>query len=107
VAKRTELQVSDQTNPGGAGDFRGSAADKRKDETVMVNADDLSNLVSSARQDPPAPAEQPAPAAAPAYQPPAAPAPAATSSGPPVALIAGILGVVAVIAVIFLVVAVL
>lgn len=85
--------MSDQTNPAGAGDFRGSAADKRKDETVMVNADDLSNLVSSARQDP-----VPPPAA-----PPVAPTPAAPSSGPPVALIAGILGVVALIIVIALI----
>jgi len=87
--------VSDQ-NPGGAGDFRGSAADKRKDETVMVNADDLSNLVSSARQEPAAPI--------PPVAPPAAPAPVATSSGPNVALIAGILGVAALVIAIALIV---
>ena len=56
--------MSDQTNPaGGPEDFRGSAADKRKDETVMVNADDLSNLVANARQ---APVPPPGPAQAPA-----------------------------------------
>ena len=55
--------MSDQ-NPGGA-DFR--ATDKRKDETVMVNADDLSNLVADARQVPPAnPAPAPVAPAAPA-----------------------------------------
>lgn len=92
--------MSDQTNPGGgADDFRGTAAEKRKDETVMVNAEDLSKLVSNARQE--SAAAEPRPAAA--YQPPAAPAPAA-KSGPPVALIAGLLGVVAVIIVIVLVV---
>ena len=41
--------MSDQ-NAGGA-DFR--ATDRRRDETVMVNADDLSNLVAEARQTPP------------------------------------------------------
>lgn len=92
--------MSDQTNLGGAGDFRGSAADKRKDETVMVNADDLSNLVSSARQEP----EPQVPPAQPVQAPYAPPAALPAKSGPPVALIAGILGVVAVIAVIALLV---
>jgi hypothetical protein len=89
--------VSDQTNPSG-GDFRGSAADKRKDETVMVNADDLSNLVSSAREEPAAPAQP-----APAYQPSAAPEPVSGSSGLPVALVAIVLGVVALIIVVALI----
>lgn len=56
--------MSDQTRPsGGADDFRGSAADKRRDETVMVNAEDLSNLVANAKQapdPPPEPAQAPA-----------------------------------------------
>lgn len=90
--------MSDQTNPGG-GDFRGSASDKRKDETVMVNADDLSNLVSSARQDPAAPTDQPAPA----YQPPAAAPIEVVGPRVPVALVAGILGVLALIVVVLLI----
>ena len=96
MAIRNGAQVSDQTNPGGP-DFRGSAADKRKDETVMVNADDLSNLVADARQVPP-PAE-------PVYPQPAAPAMAApgSSSATKVVVIALVLGVLAVIAVIALI----
>jgi hypothetical protein len=89
--------VSDQTNAGDAGDFRGSAADKRKDETVMVNADDLSNLVSSARQDPVEPVPPAAPAAAPAPTP-------GSGSGKQVVIVAGVLGVIAVIVVIILLV---
>ena len=87
--------MSDQTNAGDAGDFRGSAADKRKDETVMVNADDLSNLVSSARQEPEAPLP---------VSPPLAPAPVgASGNGPSVAIVAAVLGIIAVIIVIALI----
>lgn len=42
--------MSDSTNQGGTGDFRGSREDKRKDETVMVNAEDLSEMVASAKE---------------------------------------------------------
>ncbi len=91
--------MSDQTNPAGGGDFRGSAADKRKDETVMVSADDLENLVANARQDAAVP-PQPTPPAAPA----ASVAPVVASNGPSVALIAGIVGVIALIAIIIAVV---
>ena len=41
--------MSDPTNPGGAGDFRGSREEKRQDETVMINADNLSDMVSQAK----------------------------------------------------------
>jgi len=41
--------VSDPTEQGSAGDFRGSREEKRQDETVMINADNLSDLVASAK----------------------------------------------------------
>lgn len=41
--------MSDPTNAGGAGDFRGSREEKRQDETVMINADNLSEMVSQAK----------------------------------------------------------
>lgn len=51
--------VSDPTNPGGAGDFRGSREEKRQDETIMINSDNLSDMVSQAKS-----ADAVAPAAA-------------------------------------------
>lgn len=78
--------MSDQ-NPGGA-DFR--ATDKRKDETVMVNADDLSNLVADARQVPPV---------APAVPAPAAPAPAASAPNRTLLLVLAVVAVVVVLGV--------
>jgi len=33
----------------GAGDFRGSKEEKRQDETVMINSDNLSDMVSEAK----------------------------------------------------------
>jgi len=45
--------VSDPTDPSNAaGDFRGSREEKRQDETVMINADNLSELVASAKGGP-------------------------------------------------------
>ncbi len=42
--------MSDPTDQGNAGgDFRGSREEKRQDETVMINADNLSDLVASAK----------------------------------------------------------
>ena len=58
--------MSDATNPGGTGgDFRGSREEKRQDETVMINSENLSDLVSQAKDTPPA-GTAPAPAAPPA-----------------------------------------
>ena len=42
--------MSDPTNPGGAGDFRGSREEKRQDETVMINSENLSDMVSQAKE---------------------------------------------------------
>jgi hypothetical protein len=48
--------VSDSTNQGGSGgDFRGSREEKRQDETVMINSDNLSGLVSEAKSAAPNP----------------------------------------------------
>lgn len=55
-----------------SGDFRGSREEKKKDETVMISSDQLSDLVASAKADPVAPeaaAQAPAPAPAPASVP--------------------------------------
>lgn len=41
--------MSDPTNPTGAGDFRGSREEKRQDETIMINAENLSDMVSQAK----------------------------------------------------------
>lgn len=41
--------MSDPTNPAGAGDFRGSREEKRQDETIMINAENLSDMVSQAK----------------------------------------------------------
>ncbi len=52
--------MSDATNPGGSGgDFRGSREEKRQDETVMINSENLSDLVSQAKLTPPAAAPTP------------------------------------------------
>ena len=81
--------MSDATNPGGTGgDFRGSREEKRQDETVMINSENLSDLVSQAKLTPPA-AAAPAPAAVPAAEP---------STGPNLVIIA--IGVVLILVVI-------
>ena len=50
--------MSDPSTPGG-GDFRGSREEKRQDETVMINADNLSDMVSQAKgADAPSPAPE-------------------------------------------------
>ena len=41
--------MSDPSSAGGAGDFRGSREEKRQDETVMINSDNLSDMVSQAK----------------------------------------------------------
>ena len=51
--------MSDPTNAGGPGDFRGSREEKRQDETVMINSDNLSDMVSQAKS-----ASDPSPASA-------------------------------------------
>ena len=49
--------MSDSTNQGGSGgDFRGSREEKRQDETVMINSDNLSDMVSEAKTNEPEPA---------------------------------------------------
>ena len=48
--------MSDSTNQGGSGgDFRGSREEKRQDETVMINSDNLSDMVSEAKVTEPTP----------------------------------------------------
>ena len=42
--------MSDSTDQGGAGgDFRGSREEKRQDETIMINSENLSEMVASAK----------------------------------------------------------
>jgi hypothetical protein len=78
--------VSDATNPGGAGgDFRGSREEKRQDETVMINSENLSDLVSQAKSTPAADAG-------------GAPAPVEAKTGPNLVIVT--IGVVIVLAIV-------
>jgi len=76
--------VSDSTNQGGSGgDFRGSREEKRQDETVMINSDNLSDLVSEAKTAGPSPAPAPS-------KPASKPLGTSTGEGGPNMLIIGI-----------------
>ena len=76
--------MSDSTNQGGSGgDFRGSREEKRQDETVMINSDNLSDMVSEAKT-------ADAPAAAPASSAASKPLGTSTDEGGPNMLIIGI-----------------
>ena len=76
--------MSDTDQPDQEPDFRGSREERRQDETVMLNADSLSDMVDEAKE----PAATPPPAAAPGA---AAPSPAAApSDGPNMTLIIGV-----------------
>jgi hypothetical protein len=80
--------VSDQ------GDFRGSREEKRKEETVMLSADQLGDMMAAAKASPATPEPDPAPEA---------PVEAVGGSGPNMAVILGAAAAVLVIVVVLVV----